>query len=225
MEAPRRPRAVAFDVVETMFSLDAVGRALAEEGAGPRALEVFFCRLPRDGFALAASGRFAPFAHVAHEALAATATGLGPIARRRVVDAFSSLTPHGDVRPALERLGAEGLPVVVLTNGSAETTGRLLRAAQLEGLVGRVVSVDEVGVWKPAAAPYRHTAAMLGREPGQLAMVAVHAWDVHGAVRAGLVGGWASRLEGSYPPTFDPPDVQGADLVEVVAGLLALPDA
>jgi 2-haloacid dehalogenase len=38
-----------------------------------------------------------------------------------------------------------------------------------------------------------------------------------------LVGGWASRLEGSYPPTFDPPDVKGVDLVEVVAGLLALP--
>jgi 2-haloacid dehalogenase len=215
---------VAFDVVETMFSLDAVGHALAEEGAGPRALEVFFGRLLRDGFALAASRSFAPFGHLAHEALAATASGLGPAARRRVVDAFSSLTAHGDVRPALERLGAESRPVVALTNGSAATTGWLLRAAGLEGLVGRVISVDEVAVWKPAAAPYRHTAAVVGVEPGQLAMVAVHAWDVHGAVRAGLVGGWASRLEGSYPPTFDPPDVTGADLVEVVAGLLALPD-
>jgi 2-haloacid dehalogenase len=54
-------------------------------------------------------------------------------------------------------------------------------------------------------------------------MVAAHAWDVHGAVRAGLVGGWASRLEGSYPRTFDTPDVEGADLVEVLAALLALP--
>jgi 2-haloacid dehalogenase len=225
MGVRRRPRAVAFDVVETLFSLDAVGHALEAEGAGPRALDVFFCRLLRDGFALAASRSFAPFAHVAYEALAATAPGLGPAGRRRVVDAFSSLTAHHDARPALERLGAEGLPVVALTNGSAETTGRLLRAAGLEGMVGRVISVDEVGVWKPAAAPYRHTAAVLGREPGQLAMIAVHAWDVHGAVRAGLMGGWASRLEGSYPPTFDPPDVQGADLVEVVAGLLALPDA
>jgi 2-haloacid dehalogenase len=215
---------VAFDVVETLFSLDAVGRALAEQGAGPRALEVFFGRLLRDGFALAASRSFAPFAHVAYEALAATAPGLGPTARGRVVDAFSALTPHGDVHPALDRLGAEALPVVALTNGSAETTGRLLRAAGLERLVGRVISVDEVGVWKPAAAAYRHTATVLGVAPRQLAMVAVHAWDVHGAVRAGLVGGWASRLERSYPPTFDPPDVTGADLVEVVAGLLALPD-
>jgi 2-haloacid dehalogenase len=64
----------------------------------------------------------------------------------------------------------------------------------------------------------------LGIEPHQLAMVAVHARDVHGAVRAGLVGGWVSRHEGGYPPTIDPPDVSGVDLTDVVDGLLALPD-
>src|SRR5919106_452368 len=177
-----------------MFSLEMVGRALAEESAGPRALEVFFGRLLRDGFALAASGTYAPFGQVAHEALTAAAPGLDARARGRVLDAFSSLIPHADVRPALERLAAESIGAAALTNGSAETTGRLLRAAGL-----------------------------LGVEPQQLGMVGVHAWDVHGAVRGGLVGGWASRLEGSSPPTFDPPDVTGVDLVEVVGGLLALP--
>ena len=32
------------------------------------------------------------------------------------------------------------------------------------------------------------------------------------------------HLEGAYTPTFDPPHVCGHDLVEVVDGLLALPD-
>jgi 2-haloacid dehalogenase len=67
---------VAFDVVETMFSLEVVGRTLADEGAGPRALDVFFGRLLRDGFALAASGTYAPFGQVAHAALTATALTL-----------------------------------------------------------------------------------------------------------------------------------------------------
>jgi 2-haloacid dehalogenase len=163
------------------------------------------------------------FGQVAQGALIAAAPGLDVAARSRVLAAFSSLLPHADVRPALERLTAEAVPVVALTNGPAGTTQGLLRAAGLEGLVARVISIDEVGRWKPAAAPYRHAAAALDVEPKQLGMVAVHAWDVHGAVRVGLVGGWASRLEGSYPPTFDTPDVEGADLVEVVAALLALP--
>jgi 2-haloacid dehalogenase len=48
--------------------------------------------------------------------------------------------------------------------------------------------------------------------------------DVHGGTRAGLAPGWASRLEGAYPPTFDPPDVSGRNRVEVVEGLVALAD-
>jgi 2-haloacid dehalogenase len=100
----------------------------------------------------------------------------------------------------------------------------LLARNGLDTLVTRVISVDEVRTWKPAPAPYLHAAGVLGVEPHRLALVAAHAWDVHGARRAGLLGGWVSRLEGSFPATFDPPDVTGADLVEVVEHLLALPD-
>ncbi len=51
-----------------------------------------------------------------------------------------------------------------------------------------------------------------------------NARDVHGARRAGLLTGWASRLEGRFPQVFDRPDVSGRDLVEVVEGLMGLGD-
>ena len=47
--------------------------------------------------------------------------------------------------------------------------------------------------------------------------------DCHGANRAGLTVGWASRLEGRYGSLFAPAAVTGADLTEVAGGLLALP--
>jgi hypothetical protein len=40
-------------------------------------------------------------------------------------------------------------------------------------------------------------------------------------------GSWAAGRpahEGTHPPTFDPPDVSGVDLADVVDGLLALSD-
>ena len=106
--------------------------------------------------------------------------------------------------------------------GGAENTEKLLARARLDRHVDRVISIEEVEIWKPAAAPYHHAVEVAGVEPSELALVAVHAWDVHGAKRAGLTAGWASRLEGTFPPTFESPDVRGADLVEVVDGLLAL---
>jgi 2-haloacid dehalogenase len=48
----------------------------------------------------------------------------------------------------------------------------------------------------------------------------VHAWDLEGARRAGLVTGWSSRLEKRWHRAMQPPDVSGADLVQVAEGLL-----
>jgi 2-haloacid dehalogenase len=219
-----KSRAVAFDVIETLVSLDALAAALDDGGVEAAPVEWFFTRLLRDVFALAASGAYRPFPKVADGALAAIAPDLTPTDREQVLGAFRRLDAHPDARPALERLAGSGLPVVALTNGTAANTAALLDRNGLDGLVTRVVSNDEVRVWKPAAAPYLHASGVLGVEPHRLALVAAHAWDVHGAKRAGLLSGWVSRLEGEFPATFDRPDVTGADLVGVVDELLALPD-
>jgi 2-haloacid dehalogenase len=215
---------VAVDVVETLVSLDAVAAVLEDLGVGPHALDRFFTRLLRDGFALAASGAYRPFREVADGALAAVAPVLTAPQRTEVLAAFSRLDAHPDARPALERLHRAGVPVVALTNGAAATAATLLERAGLDALVDRVISIDEVRTWKPAPAPYRYAADLMGVEPRRLAHVAVHGWDVHGAQRAGLVTGWASRLESTLPAVFDPPDVAGADLVEVADRLLGMPD-
>ena len=215
--AARRPAVVAFDVVETLFSLAPVGEALRPLGVP---LDLYFTRLLRDGFALAAAGGCRPFPDVARSVLAALAPDRGDDAIGDVLGAFGRLPAYPDAEPALRALVDDGIRVVTLTNGGADTTKRLLHGAGLAAYVDRVVSVDEAGAWKPSPRPYRHLAGMLGREPGELALVAVHAWDVHGAHEAGLVTGWCSRLEGRPTEIFQPADIEGPDLVAVADALL-----
>jgi 2-haloacid dehalogenase len=217
-----RPTVVAFDAVETLFSLDPVRVALADAGAGPRALELFFNRLLRDGFALAAAGDIRPFRDVAQMAAAFVLPEAAAETRERVLDAFVKLPAHADAEPAMARLTREGVRIVTLTNGGVAQTGALLHAAGLDRYVERVLPADEAGRWKPAPEPYGYAAHALGVPTERLALVAVHAWDVHGARRAGLVTGWASRLEHTFADIFEPPDVSGPDLVTVVDRLLAL---
>ena len=88
--------------------------------------------------------------------------------------------------------------------------------------VDEVVTSSAVGTWKPAPAVYHFSAHTLGVELDRMALVAVHAWDCHGAKRVGAMAGWCSRLEGEPGDVFEPADVRGDDLVEVVEGLLAL---
>lgn len=217
---PHRPVVVAFDVVETLFSLAPVAAALEPIGVD---LELFFTRLLRDAFALAASGDFRPFGDVARSALGTLAADATRPDHDRVIEAFGRLPAHPDAAPALRRLSEAGVTVVALTNGSADNTRRLLADAQLDDHLQRVISVDEVGIWKPAPAPYLHAAAVVGHRPQDVALVAVHAWDIHGAHRAGLTTGWCARLEGPYLAMFDPASVTGADLVAVADALLDLP--
>lgn len=216
----RRPATVAFDVVETLLSLAPVEEALRPLGVP---LPLFFTRFLRDGFALAAAGDHQPFPAVAASALRVLAPGDSDDERRAVLDAFTRLSAHPDAAPAMERLSAAGVQTVTLTNGGADATSRLLAGAGLDAHVQRVISVDDVGRWKPAPEPYLHAATVLGRRPGEIALVAAHDWDVHGAKRAGLVTGWCSRSRRPFPEVFAAPDVTGPDLVAVVDGLLQLP--
>lgn len=224
MDAPRRPQVVAFDAVETLFSLAPVADALRELGLGEPMLERFFSRMLRDAFALGCSGCYRPFAEMAHATLSVLAPTLDGTEHAAVMQAFRILPAHPDVLPAFEILRNHGIRTTVLTNGSATLTTHLLAINDLSDQVERVVSVDEVNAWKPQPAPYRHAAASFGLRPDQMALVAVHAWDTHGARAAGLVTGWASRHEGSYSTVFDPPHAEGELLTHVATALAALPE-
>jgi 2-haloacid dehalogenase len=223
---PSRPRAVAFDVNETMFSLEPVGTALTELGLPPGSLQVWFARVLRDGFALAATGAYRPFRELGATTLAGLLreADIEPDgdAIRGVLGRFRQLPPYPDVEPALARLRDEDVTVVTLTNGHADTVQAMLEHAGLEGYVEATLSVDDVGIWKPRPEPYHHAAEHCGVPPEELALVAAHSWDVHGAARAGLTSGYVDRLEGVFIEGFDPPHVSGSTLVEVVDGLLDL---
>lgn len=218
------PRAVVFDAIETLFSLEPVRHRLQAAGAPPAALDTWFARLLRDAFALTAAGGYAPFRPVAEGALRTVlADHQVPITDGlvdEVFDTFGSLPVHGDARPAIEAVADAGVPVYVLTNGTLDTTRQLLAAAGVGDLVSGVVTVHDVDRWKPAPEPYLHAARTAAVEPSDAALVAVHGWDICGARSAGLRTGWCSRLEHHLSPVLGPADVSAPSLVEVVAALL-----
>lgn len=222
-----KPEVVAFDVIETLFSLEPLRARLALTGLPAESLELWFASVLRDGLALSAAGAPRPFPEVAEATLrvllAARGLARDDAAIAHVLDGFSALTAFPDVRPALQALSDAGIRVVTLTNGSSANTEALLERAELRPLVERCLSVDSVGVWKPFPQPYLFAAKACQVDPPQMALVAVHAWDVQGASAAGLTAGWVSRREKLLHALAPPPAVVGADLIEVARGLIAGP--
>src|SRR4051812_38389388 len=221
-----KPKAVAFDVLQTLFGLDALKPRLQSIGLPPSMLEPWFARILRDGFALAASNVFRPFAEIAPAALLGLAQDTGhhvtPAQVKTVMPGFGELLPHDDVAPAFAALRAAGVVVAVFSNGSEAVMRQQLASAKLTNLVQQVISVDDAGAWKPRAQAYQHAVKVLGQAPADVALVAAHSWDCHGAARAGLTAAWVRRQETHFNPVMDAPAVAGDNLMQVVDGLLSL---
>lgn len=217
--------AVVFDVLETLFSLEPLRTGLEELGLKPESLELWFARTLRDGFALAASGGFQPFRRVAAGTLAVElATQLGSFstdALDRLLDRFGQLPPHEDVEVALAGLERRNVRILALSNGARENTAQLLRQARLEHYFEQVLSIDDIQQWKPRPEVYLYAARQAGLEPARMALVAAHAWDLHGAKQIGMMTGWVRRKESLYHPALAPPDVLGDNLTDVCAALTA----
>ncbi len=219
----RRPAVVAFDVIETLMSLEPLRARLTEAGQPPALLEAWYSRTLRDGMALSATGDYVPFANVTVAALRAlTHDTIRAEQVASVMAGWEELPAFPDALPAVTRLTEAGVRVACLTNGSAYLTSSFVDRAGLGSGVDRVISVEEVYRWKPAGVVYLYAAEVLGVSPDRMALVAAHDWDCHGAKRAGLTTGWVSRKADGFGACFAPPDVVGEDLAEVAAKLLAL---
>jgi 2-haloacid dehalogenase len=219
----RRPAVVAFDVIDTLMTLEPLRALLTGIGQPPGLLEAWYTRTLRDGMALSATGDYVSFAEVAEGALRGlTHYTVSDSQVSSVMAGFAELPAFPDAVPALTQLTDAGLRVACLSNGSASLVSSFVDRSGLGSLVARVITVGEVYRWKPAGVVYRYAAEMVDVPPDRVALVTAHDWDCHGAKRAGLTTGFVSRKSGGYGAPFAPPDVTGDDLAEVAARLLAL---
>lgn len=212
-----RPSVVVFDVNETLSDMTPLAARFAEVGAPGLLAAVWFSAVLRDGFALAATGGSEKFSRLGEGMLRAVLAG-APLNRpagaavSHILAGLDDLAVHPDVPPAVRILRGHGLRLVTLSNGAASIADRLLRRAGLRDEFEQLLSVDDIGAWKPAATAYAYAARACSASVGQLLLAAVHPWDIHGAHWAGLRTGWVSRQPAPYPGYFATPDLRAADL-------------
>jgi 2-haloacid dehalogenase len=208
---------VLFDVLGTLFSLEPLQKKLRAA-----ALDAWFERLLHSATSLTLAGRFEPFAELAESTLKATVAKLGlKQDPKAILAALSELPPDPDAGAAFDRLDRAAVLIGVVTNGGEKQTRTLLEAAGLEERVAEIVSVEEVELYKPHPAVYRHAAERLGVDPKRVTLIAAHAWDVVGAKEAGLDAVWIDRLEREWPFPKGKPRRVAHDLLEAVELALA----
>ncbi len=219
------PRVCVFDVNETLLDLQALDPAFAQLFGDAAVRREWFTQMIQSALVATVTDAYTPFGQIGDAALTMVAARRGVAltddARRQLLGGMRSLPPHADVRPALERLRAAGLRLAALTNSTAEVAEAQLAHAGLAELFELRLSVDAVRRLKPAPEAYKMAARQMGVPLGEIRMVAAHAWDIAGALRAGCAGAFVARPGMVLDPLVPAPDVVGADMAEVAAQILA----
>lgn len=217
------PRVCVFDVNETLLDLAALDprfeRAFGDASARPQ----WFMQMLHSAFVATITDSYVTFGEAGAAALQMTAerrgVDLSDNDKQGILMGMRELPPHPEVPEALDRLRDAGFRVAALTNSTQEVAEAQLEYAGLTEKFEKILSADTAKRIKPAPAPYRMAAKSLGISERELRLVAAHAWDVAGAMRAGCAAAFVARQP--FDPLVEEPDVMGADLSEVADGIIA----
>jgi 2-haloacid dehalogenase len=212
------------DVNETLLDLAPV-RAEFGRICGDRSLAgTWFAQLLKLAFVATITGSYQPFPDLGAAAfdMVAESGGITPKAtdRAAVVAALGSLPAHPDATTGLRTLDEAGFRIAALTNSPRLVAEEQLAGAGLASHFERIMSVDMVGTFKPAAATYLAAIEELGTVPQETVMVAAHDWDIAGAMTAGLVGAFVARPGQVLSPLQPPPAFIGPDFAAVAGALI-----
>jgi 2-haloacid dehalogenase len=221
----RMPRVIVCDVNETLLDVGALEPHFKQAFGDGRVLQDWFANVLLYSEVATLAGPYSDFANIGGAALdmEASARGitLSAADRTRILQGMLTLPAHPDVRDGLQTMRDAGLRLVTLTNSAPAAVQQQLTNAGLTAFFEGSFSVDTVRRFKPAAEAYQSVADSLGLPVDRLRLVAAHAWDIVGALRAGCAAAFVARPGKVLYPLGPKPDITGPDFRSVAKQIVA----
>ncbi|MGH7072933.1 MAG: haloacid dehalogenase type II [Stellaceae bacterium] len=168
----------------------------------------------------AIQGRHADFWQITGDALDFALETLDiatPALRDRLMNLYLTLDTFPEVPEVLDRLKRAGLRTAILSNGTPEMLRAAVAGAKIGPLLDAVLSVEEVGVFKPDPKVYRLTLDRLGLAADAIAFQSSNAWDAYAASAFGMRAVWCNRYRQRAERLPGNPDREIATLSELPA--------
>lgn len=222
-----RPKVIFFDVNETLLDFAPLKASLGEALGGRLELAtLWFTTLLQYSLVKTVADRYSNFDEIGAACLkmVAGAHGITLVgdAAERCLAPMRSLPPHPDVVPALMRLRDAGFRLAALTNSSRAAVADQMKNAGLTEFLEVLLSVEEVGLYKPHAHVYRWAARQVGVDVSECLLVAAHGWDVAGAAWAGMRTAFIARPGHQAFPLGPPIDIVVPSFAELPGALANL---
>lgn len=192
-----------FDAYGTLFDVSAAAR-LASEEPGRVHLAACWQKLANDWrlkqlqytWLRAVTGDHADFWDVTKDGLdwAMEANGLDDLElRERMLALYWELRAYKEVPFMLAHLKAAGMNTAILSNGSPDMLDGAVSSAGISSTLDDVLSVQDVGVFKPHASVYDLVGKRFGCAKDEVLFVSSNGWDAGCATGYGFTTAWVNR--------------------------------
>jgi len=215
-------KACVFDAYGTLFDFASAARACRDVLGGnvDRVTALWRDKQIQYTWLRAAQGRHADFWQVTGDALDFTLETLNlsdARLRDRLMSLYLALEPFPEVRDVLVKLKSAGLRTAILSNGTPSMLGAIVSAAKLDSLFDAVLSVEEVGVFKPHSKVYQVACDRLRLAPAAISFQSSNAWDAHAAAAFGMRVVWCNRYGQRRERLPGTPDREATSLADLPA--------
>ena len=100
---------------------------------------------------------------------------------------YLKLEAYPEVKDALEAVRSRAKMTAILSNGSPSMLDAAVRSAGLDKLFNFVLSVEDVGIYKPSRRVYRHAMQKLSlHDAPSICFVSANTWDAQAAAQFGF---------------------------------------
>ena len=113
--------------------------------------------------------------------------------RERLLALYWELAAYPEVPAMLAALNVAGMTTAILSNGTPEMLAGAVRSAGIGGMLDAVLSVEDVGVFKPHRSVYDLVGNRFSCDPAQVLFVSSNGWDAAAASGYGFYSVWVNR--------------------------------
>jgi 2-haloacid dehalogenase len=193
-------RACVFDAYGTLFDFAAAAKGCRDVlgDAIDRLTALWRDKQLQYTWLRALQGRHADFWQVTGDALDFALDTLAiekPGLRDRLMNLYLTLDAFPEVPGVLEQLKKAGLKTAILSNGTPVMLSAAIKAARLDASFDAVLSVEEVGIYKPHPKVYQLAVDRLGIPATAIAFQSSNAWDAYAASAFGMQVVWCNRYD------------------------------
>lgn len=216
-----------FDAYGTLFDVAAAARIAAEQPGQEKLAEVwpklaFDWRLKQLQYTWlrAVTGDHCSFWQVTEDGLdwAMEASNLDdPVLRETLLALYWELPAYPEVPDMLKTLKEKGFDTSILSNGSPDMLEGAVDFAGVGPWLDDVLSVEDVGVFKPAKVVYDMVGNRFNCAPGDVLFVSSNGWDAAAASAYGFKTAWVNRAG-------DPTDRLPGKPHHVLKDLVSIPE-